>query len=112
MHVPLLHARIRSMNPRVRSWLTALVIGLVCAGLAGLLRIALTPLWGGRFVFTFSFPAVIVAAWYGRLVAGMTATITLGIVSTWFLPPAGELFALTDMADALAISTFVVFGCV
>ncbi len=98
------------MSSRIRSWMVALVIGLVVAGLAILLRTTLTPIWGTRFVFTFAFPAVIVAAWYGGLTAGLAATLVLTASSTWFLAP-GELFALNDSADVLAVVVFSLFGC-
>lgn len=93
----------------VRNWIRSAAIGLVVALCAFLLRAALTPLWGARFVFTFAFPAVVIAAWYGRLQAGVICTVVLALAGLYYLEPFGT-FRLRGPDDALAVTLFCVFG--
>src|SRR5512140_3421766 len=97
------------MSRRTRSWIASAGIALLVAGLAILLRAALTPLWGTRFIFTFAFPAVVIAAWYGRLTAGLIATAVLAVAGTRYVAPLGE-FTVAGIDDLLALSLYVVFG--
>jgi len=99
------------MPPSVKNWMRPVAIGVVVALCAMVFRAALTPLWGTRFVFTFSFPAVVIAAWYGRLPAGLVCTALLAIVGVYYLDPFGTLM-LRGADDALALTLFVVFGVI
>ncbi len=97
------------MSRRLRLWIVPAAIALLAAGLAILLRASLTPLWGSRFVFTFAFPAVVVAAWYGRLAAGLTCTLILSVAGAYHVEPLGSVL-VQGADDLLALSLFAVFG--
>src|SRR4051794_36265112 len=98
------------MSVTVRTWIRSAVVGLIVAMFAVLLRGALTPLWGARFVFTFSFPAVVIAAWYGRLPAGLICTAILTFAAAYYyVEPAGQLH-VGGADDLLALTLFAVFG--
>ncbi|MEP7207506.1 MAG: PAS domain-containing protein [Casimicrobiaceae bacterium] len=97
------------MSQTKRLWIVSVAIALLAAALAILLRAALTPLWGERFIFTFSFPAVVVAAWYGRQAAGLLTTAVLTVAGAYYGYPLGSL-AVNGVDDVLALSLFAVFG--
>ncbi len=97
------------MLPRRSSWLESTAIAAVVSIVAVLLREAFAPLWGMRFVFAFAFPAVVVAAWYGRLSAGILATTALALHGAYELDPAGSL-RVNGIDDLAALLVFSVFG--
>jgi PAS domain S-box-containing protein len=78
--------------------LVAVAVGL-CAGLAGAM--------GTRHVYLFLFPAVIIAALYGGLPAGLLATVLSAGVATWWIEPVGKLFASRHSADLLGLVAFI-----
>lgn len=84
-------------------------MGVVAATLAILLRAALTPLWGTRYIFTFSFPAVVLAAWYGRMPAGLLCTAALAFGAAYYVEPRGT-FTISGADDLLAVAVFALFG--
>ena len=99
------------MPERFRPWIESLLVGVVSATLAILLRAALTPLWGTRYIFAFSFPAVVIAAWYGRMPAGLLCTAALVLAAAHYVEPRGTL-AIGGEADLLAIAVFALSGVI
>ena len=72
-----------------RSVLIRIVVAIVAVAVAALVRAALTPVWGefDRPYILF-FPAVVFAAWYGRLGAAVVAIILGTLVANYlFLEP-------------------------
>jgi PAS domain S-box-containing protein len=90
------------MTQLVRSLFPHLV-ALVAVAVAALMRHWLTvTLADGAVPFITFFPAVVLAAWYGGLWPGVTATIAAYIVADWwFVPPDG--FALLNGDDQALI---------
>ena len=64
-------------------------VGLLAAVLAAVVCYALVPLWGTAHPFLTFYPAVMVAAWFGGLGAGLVATAVAGAVVWYFLPLGG-----------------------
>ena len=61
---------------------------ILCVGAATALRLGLNPILGNSIPWMFYFPAVLLAAWYGRWSAGLTATgLSLLIVSFLWIAP-------------------------
>lgn len=72
-----------------RSVLIRIVVAILAVAVAALIRVALTPVWG-EFdrPFILFFPAVVFAAWYGRLGAAVVAIILGTVVANFlFLEP-------------------------
>ena len=97
------------MSVDLRRWTESLVVGALAALVAVLLRGALNPLWGTHYVFAFAFPAVVIAAWYGRMPAGLLCTAVLGLAAVYYLEPVGS-FDVTGAGDLLALVVFLLFG--
>lgn len=75
-----------------------------------LLRQPFSSLLGNSAPFTFYFPAVVVAGWFGGFGPGMVATLLSGYCArTWFFPPYGA-FALDNWPAVFRLGVFV-FGC-
>ncbi len=72
----------------------------VRAGLLGAL--------GTRAVYVTFYPAVIVAALYGGLPAGLLATVLSTGAATWWMNPVGRLFVIRDPLDWLGLAVFIV----
>jgi len=77
---------------------------------AGMLRLALEPLWGGRLPFFTFYPAVMLSAWCCGFGAGVIATFTSALVIDYFW--LGDVFALAgrDAAELVAVGLFCVVG--
>jgi PAS domain S-box-containing protein len=76
---------------------------------AALVRLGFLQALGPRAVFVTFYPAVMLAALYGGLSAGLLATIlSAGLAAYFWLEPAG--LAIHDPADWLALAIFLVGG--
>ena len=79
-------------------------VGIVLA--AALLRLMLLPGLGMGFAFITFYPAVMLAALYGGLRAGVLATVLSGLTADYFwMEPTGT-FAIANPIDWLALSIF------
>lgn len=77
------------LAPRLPPWLTAVVIGLLCAGIAGMVRALIDLALPGVVPFALLAPAVMVATLAGGWLAG-AVTLSVSVGFTWFVlvPPA------------------------
>jgi two-component sensor histidine kinase len=109
------HSRWRHLlDPRRElSWPGSIILCIVCALAATLARIGLGLLFGPTLPFATFFPAVLVSALFGGVVAGLLA-ILLSIILVWWaiVPPIYEFNPITpDMAAnfcLFALSSLVV----
>jgi len=77
--------------------------------LAGAARLSLTPLWGPTALpFIFFYPAIVVAAWYGRRGPALSALVLSTITAAWFFMEPGDGFLLQDPTKLIAIISFVI----
>ncbi len=97
------------MQIRIHPWIVSAGVAVTVAGIAILLRASFTPIWGNRLAFLFSFPAVVIAAWYGRRLAGLICTGMLAIAGSYYMHPL-EGFGALGADDFLAAALFTVFG--
>jgi two-component system sensor kinase FixL len=102
-------SRLKEMlRPAPRSgarWAVALGAVAVAVGL----RAALQPGFGADAPYLQFFPAILGAAWWGGLGAGLLATgLSAVIAMYWFLPPEG--IAIGGAADILSLALFVLMG--
>ena len=68
-------------QPKARSWPVAVAVSVLATLAATVLRLSLTPLIGNYSLpVTLFFPAVLVSAWYGGLLAG-TVCILLSTIA-------------------------------
>ncbi|MEO7117933.1 MAG: DUF4118 domain-containing protein, partial [Candidatus Limnocylindrales bacterium] len=89
-----------------------MAIGVALVGVAIALRAPVEPLLGGRNVFVAFEPAIAIAAWYGGLLSGTSATATSVLASAvLYLHPIGSL-AVADQGDQLALLLFTLNGVV
>ena len=78
---------------------------------ATLLRLAFFPSLGMRVAFITFFPALMLAALYGGLRAGLLATCLSAVIADYFwMEPAGSLI-MTNSVDWLALALFGASGC-
>lgn len=97
------------MRIRIHPWIVSAGIAVTVAGLAILLRASFTPIWSDRLAFLFPFPAVVIAAWYGRWLAGAICTAILAVAGCYYMHPFDGFDALRA-DDFLAVALFAVFG--
>jgi PAS domain S-box-containing protein len=91
---------------RIRDMAVAVAIVLAAA----LLRLVFLPGLGMRVAFITFYPAIMLAALYGGLRAGVLATLLSAGIADWFwMEPAGS-FYLSDPFDWLALAIFVASG--
>lgn len=75
-----------------------------------LLREPVSELLGNSAPFTFYYPAVIIAGWFGGFGPGMVATLLSGYCArTWFFPPYGA-FALDNWPAVFRLGVFLFGG--
>lgn len=95
------------MPPLVRSFyphLVALAAVAVATIVRYLLRNSLPP---GAVPFITYFPAIVVAAWYGGVWPGMTATVASYLAADWwFIPPAGFALLNDDERGLIELAMF------
>jgi signal transduction histidine kinase len=93
--------------PAVRCGVAALL-----AIAAGLLRVSLTGFFHDRNELLMFYPAMMFAAWFGGLWAGIVSTLTSAVMDAYmFLEPVGT-FRLTHHSDKIALAIFVATGVV
>jgi signal transduction histidine kinase len=79
----------------------------VLAGLGALLLTALLRPWLGQTIYLFFFPAVMVSAWYGGLLAGsLVALVGASMAAVIFLEPVGSL-KVTNLASLATAGVLV-----
>jgi PAS domain S-box-containing protein len=84
-------------------------VSIGCVVLGWLAREALTPAIGPTALpFIFFFPAVAMAAWYGRFGPGALTTVLSGGTATWFFIQPLHSLAIDNWGDALALAAFLV----
>lgn len=81
---------------RASSTAVRVVVGMALVGAAILVRLPLEPILQGRNSFVVLEPAIAVAAWYGGLVSGLTAT-AVGAMASFilYLPASGSAAGAT-----------------
>ncbi|MEP6657485.1 MAG: PAS domain-containing protein, partial [Betaproteobacteria bacterium] len=99
------------MRIRIHPWIASAGVAVTVAGIAILLRASFTPIWGNRLAFLFSFPAVVIAAWYGHRLGGLICTGMLAIAGFYYMHPFEGVDAL-GAEDFLAAALFTVFGAI
>lgn len=97
------------LNSKHGRILSRYVIAIGSVVLAWIAREALTPVWGPHSLpFIFFFPAVVLAAWYGRLpVALLSIGLSTVLANYFFLEPRHAI-PVTNPAELLAVISFVV----
>jgi PAS domain S-box-containing protein len=81
----------------------------VVVAAAALVRLGFLQALGKRVTFVTFYPAVMLAALYGGLAAGLLATIlSAGLAAYFWMEPSG--FAIQDPADWLAMTIFLMSG--
>ena len=77
---------------RERTWPRRYAVSLGAVALATLGRWLLNPLLEDESPWILFYPAVLIAAWYGRVVCGLLATTLSIVIATWlWLTPSGAL---------------------
>ena len=92
-----------------REWLRYFATALIIAAAASL-RAGLSSVLGTHAPFVTFYPAVILAALYGGLPAGLLATVLSAGTVVWWAEPVGRLFDIRDHGDWLGMALFLV-GC-
>jgi two-component sensor histidine kinase len=85
------------------------LIALVCVAVATLVRLLLDPYLAGVPFITF-FPAIIVAAVWGRTWAGVTTLILGAAIASQLWLFDGQIYAIWRTSSA-ALTVFLLFGC-
>ena len=94
-------------TPGRRRWRYVVAFAVVAA--AALVRLGFLQVLGTRATYVTFYPAVMLAALYGGLSAGLLATIlSAGLAAYFWIEPAG--LAIQDPADWLALVIFLVGG--
>lgn len=91
---------------RNRKWVRFPVAALVVI-LAVVVRVTLLESMGTKAPYITFYPAVIVAAQYGGLWGGLVASALSGLLSTYWIPPIGEIGLITDPVDWLSMTVFL-----
>jgi PAS domain S-box-containing protein len=86
------------------------LIGVAAVGISILLRLALAPFLGDKFVYILYFPAVMFSAWYGGLGPGLLATMLTALYSATYLLPPVLTLQIHGAANALSLVIFVLIG--
>jgi PAS domain S-box-containing protein len=86
------------------------LIGVAAIGISVLLRLALAPILGDKFVYILHFPAVMFSAWYGGLGPGLLATALAALHSATYLLPPALTVQVTGAADVLSLVIFILIG--
>lgn len=80
-----------------------------CVVVGWLAREALTPAVGPTALpFIFFFPAIAMAAWYGRLGPGVAATLFSAAAAFWFFTEPVHTWRVGNIGDVFALAAFVV----
>jgi PAS domain S-box-containing protein len=85
-------------------------IPVVSVAAAMLVRGLFQPLLGGGTPYLFLFPAILVAAAYGGLGPGLTATVLAALAADYFLIPPIHQLGFTTTASLVQFVTFVAIG--
>ncbi|MGN6641435.1 MAG: DUF4118 domain-containing protein, partial [Verrucomicrobiota bacterium] len=98
-----------------RSQLHRVAVTVSIVAVAAAARYALTPFFGDRSLWIFFYPAVLLAAWYGRLTCGLLATaLSIIVANTLWVQPAlrGEMAQTRPLHLSIWISlaSFVAMG--
>jgi PAS domain S-box-containing protein len=84
-------------------------VAVVAVFLAWSARTALTPLWGPTTPpFIFFYPAIVIAAWYGRRGPALLAVALSTLVADWFFIEPLHSFALAHLSEVVALTAFVI----
>lgn len=87
-------------------------MAVVVVGISLALRLMLIPLWGPTAMpFTLFFPAIVVAAWYGRLGPAIVSTALSGAAVAWFFMAPAHSFILSNTGDVLGLISYLAVGC-
>lgn len=93
------------------AWLPRYIIAVGAVILAWLLREAGTPFWGPTALpFIFFFPAIVLAAWYGRLHLALLSIGLSALLAAFFFLEPRHSFLIANPVDILALVSFVVVG--
>lgn len=96
---------------RKRSWPFVIAIALLATLGATMVRLALTPLIGDYALpVTIFFPAVLISAWYGGLLAGLLCLILSTTAAGYFFTHPPHSFSIPDPTDQITLLIFVVVG--
>ncbi|MEW6158282.1 MAG: PAS domain S-box protein, partial [Verrucomicrobiota bacterium] len=90
-----------------RSWLMRYGAALGAVAVACAVRVALIPVWGPTsFPFIFFFPAVVFAAWYGRLGPAVMAILLSALAADWFFIEPRNSLLIGDLSQWSALGIF------
>jgi PAS domain S-box-containing protein len=102
----------RYFTPEIRSPWIRIAIALAVTAVALAVYARNRELFGEQRIFLFGFLAVVVAAWLGRLIGGLVATLGWAFGALWlFVDPPGS-FAIENADDARALTVFAVIGLI
>ncbi len=94
-----------------RPWPVACGVALAATAGAFVLRMAFTPLIGPTTVpFDTFFLAVLVAAWFGGLWAGILSTVVSALASVYFFAEPGRSMLIHNRHDQLSLLIFIAVG--
>ena len=101
--------RIPRLSPPAANGLAPYLVAAALTSAALLIRWALHPWLGSNVAYLQFFPALMLAAWYGGMGPGLLATGLSTVAAMYFfLAPDG--FGVTDAADLISLTLFVVTG--
>lgn len=93
----------------MRSRLARYAMAAGAVALAWAVREAFSPLWGPtRLPFIFFFPAVALAAWFGRVGPGVLAIILSALTADWFFIEPRHSLVIGAPSEAAAMLSFLV----
>lgn len=98
---------------RVGQWFAghrALAIGLAALVLAAGIKLAVDPRTDTRTPFLLLLGAVLAAAWYGGLLAGLATTLLAALVGDYLFLPADSSFSSGDARHVVGLLVFLVEG--
>src|SRR5215475_1624880 len=92
---------------KARSWPVAVAVSVLATLAATILRLSLTPLIGHYSLpVTLFFPAVLVSAWYGGLLAGILCVLLSTTAAGYFFTFPSHSFSILDPVDRITLIIF------
>lgn len=92
------------LSPAVPRWATQVAVALLCAGLGGLLRLAINLIAPGSAVFALVFPMIMVATLFARWQSGAIAAVISIVYAYYFIYVASPTSQVAPYLVLFAIS--------
>ena len=91
------------LSPTVPVWLTQVIVGMLSAGAAAIVRLIFDIVAGGAAPFALIYPAIMLATLFARAAAGVVAATIMILYIWYYLFPIQNSFRFVDTAGALSV---------